>query len=199
MLTFCLFYGLNVRYSDYFCPALMKINLRIIVKNLLALLFLYIALHHLDWMEELQQEIRREVNIHLLKNNFSGYETAVFSEHELRNANWEHSREFYLKEHLYDVYRISHRNGTKYFHCIKDKKETAVKKYLGYFKLNKASFEKKTDAVAKLYQPLSMLPKGNWYKFQVQKNKKQSFFFRKNYYCNYFSVQSVPPELKGDV
>lgn len=67
---------------------------------------------------EMKKELKR-----LLKSQSSDENTVTFSEFDLKEAKWEHSKEFFLGEEKYDVVRKKVQNGETVYVCVNDKVE----------------------------------------------------------------------------
>lgn len=65
----------------------------------------------------------------------------AFTEDQLRDAEWEHSKEFFLGDDKFDVVRTSDSAGVKIYHCINDKKEKELFKALDKGKQQKTLME----------------------------------------------------------
>jgi hypothetical protein len=65
-----------------------------------------------------------------LKNGLHNSDLSNFSEKDLENAEWEHSKEFFLGDEKYDVVKIENTKQGKLYHCINDKKEIELFKSL---------------------------------------------------------------------
>lgn len=173
----------------------MNLKLKLIGKTLFFFFLIFLAANHLQIVKQVQAEIRKEVSIHILKNNFSGYETVVFAEHEIKEAaEWENTREFFLSGHLYDIFKVTSKNGIKYYHCIKDQKETVLKKYLSFFQVKKTQLEKKNEGITKIQRShfiLNQILEVNLnFPFRIQ----TLFLFKQHYGYTYFLKKSLPPE-----
>ncbi|MEZ4805563.1 MAG: hypothetical protein R2852_08805 [Bacteroidia bacterium] len=76
-----------------------------------------------------------------LKNGLHDGLLLKFSSTQLRNAHWEHSKEFILRGEKYDVVKSVNEDGEKVFYCIHDKREKELYKKLDRHNTNKASLD----------------------------------------------------------
>ena len=89
-----------------------------------------------------------------LKNGLHNADLTKFSEKDLENAEWEHSKEFFLGDEKYDVVRIDKTSEGKIYHCINDKKEIQLYKSLEKNKKQKTVLDdllKKFCMISKLF------------------------------------------------
>lgn len=100
----------------------------IYIKNitLYSLLFLILSLHlfipYLIFKVK-QTCIRNEIK-NTIKHGLSENEMMCFSQHEIKHAQWnEINKEFWLNGNIYDVVKITYKNGIKFYWCINDNKE----------------------------------------------------------------------------
>lgn len=61
----------------------------------------------------------------ILKGDFSA-ETTLFTEDQLVNAEWEHSKEFELNGCKYDILEVQIIDGVRVYKCINDTKESVL-------------------------------------------------------------------------
>ena len=90
-----------------------------------------------------------------LKNGLHNADLTKFSEKDLENAEWEHSKEFFLGDEKYDVVRIEKTSEGKIYHCINDKKEIQLYKSLEKNKKQKTVLDdllKKFCMISKLFK-----------------------------------------------
>ena len=62
----------------------------------------------------------------LLSGGAFNQELIVFSDLDLKTADWEHSKEFILNGQKYDVVFEHDQNGNAFYHCLSDAKEEAL-------------------------------------------------------------------------
>ena len=89
-----------------------------------------------------------------LKNGLHNADLTKFSEKDLENVEWEHSKEFFLGDEKYDVVRIEKTTEGKIYHCINDKKEIQLYKSLEKNKKQKTVLDdllKKFCMISKLF------------------------------------------------
>lgn len=58
-----------------------------------------------------------------LKQGLHDQKLEVFTEGQLADAKWEHSKEFFLGDEKYDVVKTTKKDNKIVYHCINDKKE----------------------------------------------------------------------------
>jgi len=90
-----------------------------------------------------------------LKNGLHNADLTKFSEKDLENAEWEHSKEFFLGGEKYDVVKIENTKQGKVYHCINDKKEIELFKSLDKNKKQKTVIDdllKKFCMIFKLFK-----------------------------------------------
>lgn len=58
-----------------------------------------------------------------LKQGLHDQKLEFFTEDQLVDAKWEHSKEFFLGDEKYDVVKTSKKDNKIIYHCINDKKE----------------------------------------------------------------------------
>jgi hypothetical protein len=90
-----------------------------------------------------------------LKNGLHNADLTKFSEKDLENAEWEHSKEFFLGDEKYDVVKIENTKQGKLYHCINDKKEIELFKSLDKNKKQKTVLDdllKKFCMISKLFK-----------------------------------------------
>ena len=90
-----------------------------------------------------------------LKNGLHNSDLTKFSEKDLENAEWEHSKEFFLDDEKYDVVRVEKTTEGKIYHCINDKKEIQLYKSLEKNKKQKTVLDdllKKFCMISKLFK-----------------------------------------------
>ncbi len=88
---------------------------------------------HKKYIKKICKELIKQDNY---KSNL-----VVFTEKEIENAIWEHSKEFFLNESKYDVVSTETVNGIKLYHCIDDKKEVELKHKIAEQQSNKLKFD----------------------------------------------------------
>ncbi len=97
---------------------------------------------------------------------------------------------------MYDVFKVTYKDGIKYYHCIKDKKEAVTKKYLSFFHPRKTEFQKRTKSLLYTSRTLyvlyeeqhSEIPRLQYYK------NVHVFNFKQSYHFIYFFENDFPPE-----
>lgn len=95
--------------------------------------------HH---KREIKKALRQELNSGIVNSKI-----VIFTSNQLAEANWEHSKEFFLGDDKYDVLKTTvENNETKWF-CIKDDKELLLLKSLSHKETNKVNFE---DVIKKI-------------------------------------------------
>jgi hypothetical protein len=90
-----------------------------------------------------------------LKNGLHNSDLTKFSEKDLENAEWEHSKEFFLGHEKYDVVKIETTKDGKVYHCVNDKKEIELYKSLDKNKKQRTVLDdmlKKFCAISKLFK-----------------------------------------------
>jgi len=88
----------------------------------------------------IKKEIYESTQYHILNHQFDETETVYFSEKEIVNAEWKEEKEFILNGFSYDVIKVNHKNGEKYYHCYSDKKDiffNSILKLSGIFATKK--------------------------------------------------------------
>jgi len=95
--------------------------------------------HH---KREIKKDLTEQLNSGVLNPNI-----VVFSSDELTNAQWEHSKEFFLGKDKYDVLKVVTENNSTKWYCIKDNEELILLKSLSDKENNKVNFE---DVIKKI-------------------------------------------------
>jgi hypothetical protein len=82
----------------------------------------FVALHTIARIRQHKSHIKSILKKEL-KSGKCDAVLVAFTEDQLREAEWEHSKEFFLGDDKFDVVRTSDSAGVKIYHCINDKKE----------------------------------------------------------------------------
>ncbi len=123
-----------------------------------------------------------------LKSGKFDAELVVFSEEQLRNAEWEHSREFFLGEDKFDVVRIVDSDGIKLYHCINDKREKELFKSLDTHKKQKNLLE---DVIKKFCLNIPSLP--SFYLRTINTPVLHRDYFSDQYTYSFSDLHFRPP------
>ncbi|WP_123906849.1 MULTISPECIES: hypothetical protein [unclassified Chryseobacterium] len=87
-------------------------------------------------ISSIKKEIYERTQYHILNHKFDESETVYFSEKDLLKAEWKEEKEFTLNGFSYDIIKVDHKNGEKYYHCYFDKKDIVIHsilKFSGFF------------------------------------------------------------------
>ena len=125
-----------------------------------------------------------------LKMGLHNADLTRFSEKDLENAEWEHSKEFFLGNEKFDVVKIENTQNGKIYHCINDKKEMELFKSLDKNKKQKTFL----DDVLKKFCMISKLFKNDE---RAIKSIKQGFCSLNNIdYENQYAASLFRPPIK---
>ena len=123
-----------------------------------------------------------------LKQGLHDRDLEYFTEDQLANAEWEHSKEFFLGDEKYDVVKTSKRNGKIIYHCINDKKEKELFSKLDSGRKRNRYFE---DIIKKI---CLNLPQDKSELLQLPSlSIDYSVFQSDSYSCNYWKKTFRPP------
>ena len=115
----------------YICPFFFVFKHLVIALFVLAVLLQsgFVAMHTVHRIRAHKRLVKQEMKIQLKSGRHNAMLTA-FTDSDLKEAVWEHSREFFLNGNKYDVVRIVKQNGQTTFWCINDKLELELYKAL---------------------------------------------------------------------
>lgn len=123
-----------------------------------------------------------------LKQGLHDRDLEIFTEDQLANAEWEHSKEFFLGDEKYDVVKTSKKNGKIIYHCINDKKEKELFSKLDTGRKRNRYFE---DIIKKVCLNLPQDKTESVQFFNLCTN--YSVFQSDSYSCNYLKKTFRPP------
>jgi hypothetical protein len=123
----------------------------------------------------------------LLSSGAFNQELIVFSDVDLKTADWEHSKEFTLNGQKYDVVFEHDQNGSAFYHCLSDDKEEVLYNQLAQKQAqqNKEVFELKHSVLSLVGLSVFALASSEFTLTHCQ--KWQSF------YCYAFSPSMLKP------
>ena len=93
-------------------------------------MLLLVFLLSIPLLHYLRNEVKKDMQIKILKENFEQNNMVKFSHEELAAVKWEEEgREFIHNDEMYDVVKIETSNGKSIYYCIKDGKENHYRRY----------------------------------------------------------------------
>jgi hypothetical protein len=80
----------------------------------------------LSFVHYLKNEVKTEMKMKILKEEFDKEDLQKFSSNDLKKANWTDENEFVLNGKMYDLVKTKFIKGQKIYYCFQDKKETKI-------------------------------------------------------------------------
>lgn len=145
-------------------------------------------------MKSIKKEIRKELHIRLA-HNLAEFETHIFSEKSLENVEWETADEFLFEGYKYDVFKTTIIAGITYFHCVKDKKETIVDKYISFFKTSKPVVRKHQNQFLKNLRIKCLKPLPHTLQNFLANMNLHSSYKESYQYLNWTRISDPPDEI----
>lgn len=125
----------------------------------------------------------------MLRNGVFDGDLVFFSKAELKNARWEHDKEFYRGDEKYDIVKTTTEGNVEGYLCINDKKEESlIKGFQGTQKKSKLLDELIKKITIQEFPVLS-------YNFLqiVAENDKRNSFEKGMYSCQWIDCIIKPP------
>lgn len=125
----------------------------------------------------------------IISGKFEKKELCILNGSDIKNARWEHEKEFEWNEEMYDVVKKENKNGEITYTCKKDSKEDQLKNQKR--KASEKSTARKMVEMVKIFVQTTTAEQPSFI-FEIQKSEIGILTLDYSFY--FLSISSPPPK-----